>query len=305
MNLKKYLLLAFLAFFYVTISIAQVAPQWMRYPAISPDGSQIVFTYKGDLYLVPSKGGDAKQITFHEAHDYKPVWSKDGSQIAFASDRYGNFDIFIMSASGGPASRLTFHSNDELPFEFSSDNEKIIFGTTRIDQVEHRQYPTGSQPELYEVPKKGGRVDQVWTIPAEYVQSNKTGDKMIYHDKKGGENEWRKHHQSGVARDIWLYDAKTNSHKMLTSFYGEDRNPVFSPDESEIYYLSETSGNFNVYAMSFSNPASTTALTDLKTYPVRFLSISNEGLMSFSYDGELYTLNPHYALEYLKGGLRF
>ncbi|MDG1277963.1 MAG: S41 family peptidase [Algoriphagus sp.] len=290
MNLKKYLLLAFLAFFYVTISIAQVAPQWMRYPAISPDGSQIVFTYKGDLYLVPSKGGDAKQITFHEAHDYKPVWSKDGSQIAFASDRYGNFDIFIMSASGGPASRLTFHSNDELPFEFSSDNEKIIFGTTRIDQVEHRQYPTGSQPELYEVPKKGGRVDQVWTIPAEYVQSNKAGDKMIYHDKKGGENEWRKHHQSGVARDIWLYDAKTNSHKMLTSFYGEDRNPVFSPDESEIYYLSETSGNFNVYAMSFSNPASTTALTDLKTYLVRFLSISNEGLMSFSYDGELYTL---------------
>lgn len=283
--------MAFLAFFYVTISIAQVAPQWMRYPAISPDGSQIVFTYKGDLYLVPSKGGDAKQITFHEAHDYKPVWSKDGSQIAFASDRYGNFDIFIMSASGGPASRLTYHSNDEQPFEFSSDNEKIIFGTTRLDQAEHRQYPTGSQPELYEVPKKGGRVDQVWTIPAEYVQSNKAGDKMIYHDKKGGENEWRKHHQSGIARDIWLYDAKTNSHKMLTSFYGEDRNPVFSPDESEIYYLSETNGSFNVYAMSIANPTSTTALTDLKTYPVRFLSISNEGLMSFSYDGELYTLN--------------
>ena len=290
MNLKKYLLMAHLAFFFVTISSAQVAPQWMRYPAISPDGSQIVFTYKGDLYLVPSKGGDAKQITFHEAHDYKPVWSRDGSQIAFASDRYGNFDIFIMNATGGPASRLTFHSNDEQPFEFSSDNEKIIFGTTRLDKSEHRQYPTGSQPELYEISKKGGRVDQVWTIPAEYVQSNKAGDKMIYHDKKGGENEWRKHHQSGVARDIWIYDAKTNSHKMLTKFYGEDRNPVFSPDESEIYYLSEANGNFNVFAMNFSDPTSSTALTDLKTYPVRFLSISNEGLMSFSYDGELYTL---------------
>lgn len=290
MNIKRNLFTAIAALFFISMSIAQVPPQWIRYPSISPDGAQIVFTYKGDLYLVSSKGGDAKQITFHEAHDYKPVWSKDGSQIAFASDRYGNFDIFVMPALGGPASRLTYHSNDEQPFEFSSDNTKVIFGTSRMDIVDHRQYPTGSQPELYAVPKKGGRVDQIWTIPAEYVQSNKAGDKMIYHDKKGGENEWRKHHQSGIARDIWIYDKKTNSHQMLTKFYGEDRNPVFSPDESEIYYLSEASGNFNVYSTSLSNPATSTALTDLKTYPVRFLSISDAGLMSFGYDGELYTM---------------
>lgn len=273
-----------------SVSFGQEAPQWIRYPSISPDGAQIVFTYKGDLYLVKSTGGDAEQITFHEGHDYTPVWSRDGSEIAFASDRYGNFDVFIMPTAGGQATRLTYHSTDEQPFEFSADDKSVVFGATRMDIASHRQYPTGSQPELYAVPRKGGRVDQLWTIPAEYVQSSKTGGKMVYHDKKGGENEWRKHHQSGIARDIWIYDAKENTHHMLTDFYGEDRNPVFSPDGSEIFYLSERNGSFNVYALDLAAPSKTEALTSLSDYPVRFLSISNDGLMSFSYDGELYTL---------------
>lgn len=286
---RSILILAFLLAFGF-VSNAQTNPEWVRYPSISPDGQSIAFTYKGDLYRVASKGGEARQLTFHTAHDYKPVWSKDGSQLAFASDRYGNFDIFIMDAMGGEASRLTFHSNDELPFDFSSDDSSVIFGASRMDIAEHRQYPTGSQPELYQVSKKGGRVDQIWTIPAEYVQSNSNGTKMIYHDKKGGENEWRKHHESSIARDIWVFDSSTGSHTMITDYYGEDRNPVFAPDESEIYYLSEANGSFNVFAKQLSKESTPTALTNLEKYPVRFLSISESGLMSFSYDGKLYTL---------------
>jgi tricorn protease len=97
---------------------AQIQPQWIRYNAISPDGSQIVFTYKGDLYKVASEGGEAQQLTFHEAHDYQAVWSPDGQTLAFASERYGNFDIYVMPAAGGPATRLTFHSTNETPFTF-------------------------------------------------------------------------------------------------------------------------------------------------------------------------------------------
>ena len=71
-------------------SFAQT-PSWLRYPSISPDGKTIVFTYKGDLYKVAAAGGTAIPLTMHEAHDFMPVWSKDGKSIAFASDRYGNF----------------------------------------------------------------------------------------------------------------------------------------------------------------------------------------------------------------------
>lgn len=270
-------------------AFTQVTPKWIRHQSISPDGQHIAFTYKGDLYRVSLKGGDAQQLTFHEAHDYMPVWSKDNKQIAFASNRYGNFDIFVMDALGGPANRLTFHSNDENPYSFSADNKQVIFGGLRQDLAEHRQFPTGSQPELYKVPVNSGRVDQVFTIPAEYVQVSKDGSRMVYHDKKGGENEWRKHHVSSITRDLWLYDATNNSHTMLTKFEGEDRQPVFSEDENSLYYLSEKSGSFNVYKLNLANPQNQEQLTNFSTHPVRFLSFGN-GTLAFGYDGDLYTM---------------
>lgn len=268
---------------------AQVQPQWLRYPAISPDGRQIVFTYKGDLYRVSASGGEALQLTYHEAHDYYPVWSKDGRTLAFASDRFGNFDIYTMSAQGGPAARLTFHSGDEHPFSFSADDQFVLFGGVRQDKAVHRQYPTGSQPELYQVPIDGGRVQQVLTVPAEQVQVNAAGTQIIYHDKKGGENEWRKHHVSSITRDIWTYDLQTGAHAMITDFAGEDRNPVYSADEKNIYYLSEESGSFNVHKRPLTANTESTQLTAFKTHPVRFLSFGS-GVLCFSYDGELYTL---------------
>lgn len=277
-------------FLFVSLSIfGQNNPQWMRYSSISPNGKHIVFTYKGDLYKVPSSGGNAVQLTFHKAHDYMAVWSKDGSKIAFASNRYGNFDVFVMNANGGKANRLTFHSTNESPYSFSSNNKEVIFGAQRQDDVKHRQYPTGSQPELYSVPVKGGRVSQIFTIPAEYVQVSKNGKNMLYHDKKGGENEFRKHHTSSITRDIWMYNAKTKSHKMITTFNGEDRQPVFSADEKSMYYLSEKSGTFNVHKMSLNNPDQSQQITKFKMHPVRFLSFGN-GILSFGFDGEIYTM---------------
>lgn len=269
---------------------AQITPKWARYPSISPDGSTLVFTYKGDLYRVPSSGGQATQLTFHEAHDYQPVWSPDGKQVAFASDRYGNFDIFIMSAQGGDAWRLTFHSNDETPFSFTPDGKAIVFGGVRQDLTSHRQYPTGSQPELYSVPVQGGRVDQVLSVPAEAARYSKDGKTLVYHDKKGGENEWRKYQKSAIARDIWTYDTNTGKHTKITSHYGENRQPVFTNGDKDIYYLSEENGTFNIHKLSLANPSQKTQITKLKTHPVRFLSSSNDGLLAFSYDGELYTV---------------
>ncbi len=269
----------------------EITPQWIRYQSISPDGNHIAFTYMGDIYRVPAEGGEARQLTFHSAHDFMPVWSNNGSKIAFASDRYGNFNVYVMDAMGGEATRLTFHSNDEHPYTFSHDDSSVIFGAVRQDDVNHRQFPAMSQPELYSVPVEGGRVDQVFTIPAEYVQISPDGSKMVYHDKKGGENEWRKHHRSAIARDIWLYDVNEDSHRQLTFFNGEDRNPVFDSDASHIYFLSERNGDSNVHVMHTDTPDEVLQLTDFEFHPVRFLSYGN-GRLAFGYDGELYTMEP-------------
>ena len=268
---------------------AQSSPSWMRYPALSPDGKTIVFTYKGDLYKVPAAGGTAMQLTQHEAHDQMPVWSPDGSSIAFASDRYGNFDIFLINATGGEPRRLTFHSAGEYPYSFSPDGKNVYFGAARMDAAGNRQFPTGSLPELYQVPVSGGRALQVLTTPAEDIRWSKDGQTFLYHDKKGGENPWRKHHQSSITRDIWLYNSKTGEHRQLTKFAGEDRNPVWADNDKTVYYLSEANGTFSVHRFSIENPQGTTAVTTFKKHPVRFLTAANDGTLCFSYDGSIYT----------------
>ena len=267
---------------------AQTEISWLRYPAISPDGSTIVFTFKGDLYRVPASGGTAVPLTLSESHDFMPVWSRDGKTIAFSSDRYGSFDVFVMPATGGEAKRITFHSTGEMPYSFSKDGKEVLFGAARLDAAENRQFPTGSMPELYSVSVNGGRVQQVLTTPAEDVQLSSDGKLMLYHDKKGGENPWRKHHTSAITRDIWMYNPQSGVHTQLTSFAGEDRNPIWSPDGKSIFYLSEAPGSFNIYKMQTDgrNPQ---PVTTFKRHPVRFLSSAKNGTLCFGYDGDLYT----------------
>ena len=104
-------------------------PLWLRDVQVSPDGSQVLFCYKGDIYKVSSKGGTAVQLTTQVSYECAPVWSADGQQIAFASDRYGNLDVFVMAADGGPATRLTYQSVAEEPDSIGypiPDNDVLI-----------------------------------------------------------------------------------------------------------------------------------------------------------------------------------
>ncbi len=267
---------------------AQQNPQWMRYPAISPDGSTIVFTYHGDIYKVSTSGGEAVPLVIHGAYDLMPVWSHDGRYIAFASDRYGNFDVFIVAVSGGVARRLTWYSGDEFPYDFAANEEVVLFGTVWMDAPANRQFPSDALPELYKVPMEGGRTRPVLTTTAEDAKMSKDGRYIIYHDRKGRENPWRKHQVSSVARDIWIYDAATQAHRLLSSFAGEDRSPVFSADNKDIYYLSERNGSFNIYQQSLSDTSSAKPLTHFRQHPVRSLSIADNNTLCFGYDGQVY-----------------
>jgi tricorn protease len=285
------ILLLLLGFALPAAASAQSDALWLRYPAISPDGATIVFTYRGDLYRVPAAGGAAVQLTTHGAHDFMPVWSRDGRHIAFASDRFGNFDVFVMPATGGTARRLTFHSADEYPYAFSAGDRGVLYGAARLDAAENRLFPSGAQPELYEVPLAGGRPVQLLTTPAEDVSVSSDGRLLLYHDRKGGENAWRKYQTSAVARDIWLHDTQAGTHRVLTTFAGEDRTPVLVERDSAFYYLSEESGTFNVHRMGLAGGASQ-QVTSFTGMPVRFLTRADNGTLAFGHDGRIYTMAP-------------
>ncbi len=266
-------------------------PLWLRQSAISPDGKQIAFTFQGNLYIVPAGGGTARLLVANGNHVAAPVWSPDGKLLAYAADLYGNNDVFLVSAEGGPSRRLTAHSAGETPIAFTPDGKSVLFSATRQDARASMAFPSPALGELYQVGIDGGRrPEQIFSEPAMAGRYNKAGSQLVYEDWKGYENASRKHHISPVARDIWLWDAKTGQHRKLTSTGGENRNPVWSADEKSVYYLSEKSGSFNVWKMPLDNPAATRQITNFTKNPVRFLSVAGDGTLSFGFDGELYTM---------------
>ena len=285
---KNFLPLAFVA---LSLSASAVTPLWMRDVKISPDGTQIAFTYKGDIFTVPVKGGKATRLTTTPSYEANPVWSPDSRQIAFASDRNGGFDVYIMPATGGTATRLTSNSASEIPDQFTPDGKYVIFTGHIQDPVKSIQFPTARLYELFKVQVTGGNSTLFTAAPAELISFSPDGKWIAYQDIKGMEDQWRKHHTSSVTRDIWRYDIADGKYTNLTDHAGEDRNPIISKDGKTVYILSERDGKtMNVYSFPVDNPKAVTEITRFKTHPVRFLSQADNGTFAMGYDGEIYTM---------------
>lgn len=290
--MKKFIFNALLLLL-VSNAFAQTNPLWMRYPSISPDGKKIAFGYKGDIYVVDATGGNAVPLTIHEAQDMMPIWSHDSKTIAFASDRYGNFDVFTVPATGGTPIRITFNSANDYPFDFSKDDKKIIFGSARnIAANNIRFYSPRLFQNTYEVAVGGGKPVLISSAGMERAHFNEKGNALVFEDRKGYEDPWRKHHTSSVTRDIWIMDIAKKEYKKLSNFEGEDREPVFGNNDQSVFYLSEKKGNQNLFKLTI-NGGAEKQLTDFKNNPVRHLSISKDNTLCFTYDGEIYTLKEN------------
>ena len=277
------LILATLLGAYGLAAQAQDNPLWMRHPAISPDGKTIAFSYQGDIFTVPSSGGRAKQITSNAAFDSYPVWSPDGNHIAFASNREGSIDVWVMDANGGIPKRVTTNSGNEYPLRWK-DNYTIMFKASIMPTAKSIIF-AGSYPQVYTVGMDGGRPKLFSDITMDALDINASGD-VLYIDRKGYEDEWRKHHRSPITRDVWLKSG--DSFRKLTTFDGEDRDPVWASDGKSFYYLSEQSGTLNVYHRTLDGKE--TQITNHEKNPVRFLSAASDGTLCYGYDGEIYTV---------------
>ena len=279
----KKILLALIAPLATASAMAQSDPLWMRFPAISPDGKTVAFSYKGDIWTVPANGGQARQITTNPAYDAYPVWSPDSRQIAFASSREGSMDIYVVGRDGGTPRRVTTDSGDEYPMAWRNDST-IMLKASIMPKATSIMFANFSQ--VYEVSDKGGRMRLFSDIPMEDISVGNDGA-LLYHDNKGYEDPFRKHHQSPICRDIWLY--KGGNYTKLTNFAGEDRTPVWGGDNNTYYYLSEEDGTFNVYKRRIGETGKT-QLSHYKGNPVRFLTRSTDGTLCYAYDGAIYTL---------------
>ncbi len=278
---------------------------WLRSSSISPDGTKIAFSYRGDIFIVSSEGGRAVQLTSNAAYESDPIWTADGSSVVFSSTREKSKDLFMVPAQGGEPTRLTAFQGAETPLAVLADGTVLFSANIQADAL-YGGFPGSSQ--VYSVSPRGGRPRLVTSMPMSAMSVNGAGQ-VLYEDYKGYEDPFRKHHTSSVTKDVWLYTPPSASgrkavrdgegtlsisaegtFKKLSTFEGEDRNPVFAPDGDTYYYISERSGSFNVWKASASGAFEQSQVTSFDTHPVRCLSISSEGTLCFSWNGELYTV---------------
>ena len=302
----KHLLLSLSAVLLTIAASAQETPGWIRKNAISPDGKIIAFSYKGDIYTVPSTGGQARRLTSNAAYESDPVWAPDGKTLVFTSTREGSKDLFSTPREGGDIKRLTTLPGTEMPLAIDPQG-RVYFSWYHADLQSPGFDGFPGDPALYRIPLEGGAPELVTSLTISALSINSKGD-ILYEDWKGYEDPLRKHHTSSVTRDIWLCEPSTpgiidakGRFTQLSTYQGEDRNPVFAADGNSFYFLSEQDGKTsNVYRSSLGNPGEQVQLTHFDRNPVRFLSVAGDGTIAYSYDGDLYVNHKKLEISLLR-----
>ncbi|MBS7347424.1 MAG: PD40 domain-containing protein, partial [Muribaculaceae bacterium] len=184
---------------------ADESPRWLRNTSISPDGSKIAFTYRGDIFTIPTAGGEAHQLTSGGSYNTSPIWSPDSRTIVFSSDREGSYDLYRVASTGGTPIRLTTYSGNETPLAFLSP-DKVIYSTSEITSEKSIRNPVRhTRTYAIDINTPDARPELYLSMPLGSASIAPDG-KMLYHDRKGLEDPLRKHERSSGTCDVWLYD---------------------------------------------------------------------------------------------------
>ena len=216
------------------------AARGLRYPSLTPDGRQVVFGYRGDIWVAPTDGsGPARRLTLHEAQDTVPRVSPDGKQIAFSSRRHGGYDLFVIPITGGEPKQITFHSGTEILCDWSPDGRRLLF-------LSARAMGEGGL-DLYEADVAGGtprRITFDGGRDGAYAPDGKT---VVY--ARGFNDIYCDNYAGSANYDIYLTDLEGGLPRRLTHSNGNERWPYFSADARTVYFLAEEKGVKNFYAM--------------------------------------------------------
>jgi len=209
---------------------------WMSLDA-SPDGKQIVFDLLGDLYTVPTSGGDARRLTDGMPWDCQPRFSPDGKHIAFISDRSGSDNLWVINPDGTGAKKVSDETDDLLGSPaWSPDGNYIVVR-------KYGPYPGGTDylrwTSLWLFHKDGGKgIELVKGKGDTQISSGAAfspDGKLAYFSSHPGTYKYN----VDIGRfQVYTFNRETSETQKITSEYGGGLRPIVSPDGKWLVYAS-------------------------------------------------------------------
>jgi tricorn protease len=252
------------------LASANPSVQLVGPPSVSPDGKQLAFAWNGDIWTVAVEGGTMQQLTSHPADDSGPIYSRDGSQIAFVSDRTGADQVYVMPAAGGAPRQVTWHTEGYRVHDWWPDGESLLVTSSRDHHWRHAE-------RMFRIWIDGRRNEQLLVDAAAADPALSPDGKQILLVREG-ERWWRKGYHGARAAQIWLYDLETEEFRQLLGEPYDCRWPVWCNDGAQFYYTMGDAEGFDLWRAAIRSgkgPATDKRrMVDVDTFSVLFPAAS-------------------------------
>ncbi|MCA1615371.1 MAG: PDZ domain-containing protein [Acidobacteria bacterium] len=250
-------------------------PAPMLLGRVSANRTHVAFFYAGDLWTVERAGGEARKLPAPAGTSNNfPVYSPDGSQLAFSRLTGGNWDLYVAPAAGGEARRLTFHPANDYAQGWSPDGKSILFSSNRDVDV-----------RLYTVEAGGSPLPKELPLPKALAGAlSPDGARVAYSPYSGNPGDWR-FYRGGSKGAIWIAQVRDGALEKLPPGDYNDYFPVWSGNK--IYFVSDRNGIYNLYAHDLSTKRTTPALTNFAQYGIRWAGPAPGGVV-FVRDGRIH-----------------
>lgn len=280
--MKKTILLFIFSLLIVNINAEEA--RLLRFPATN--GSDVVFSYAGDLYKVSINGGTAQRLTSHVGYEMFPKFSPDGQTVAFTGQYDGNTEVYTIPVTGGEPLRITYtptNARDDLGDRMGPNN--IVMGWTPNGKeiIYRNRISDGFSGKLYQVNKEGGLSNVVPLPEGGFCSYSPDGSKLAYNRVMREFRTW-KYYEGGMADDVWIYDPKSKSVENITNNKAQDIFPMWIGDE--IFYTSDRDRTMNLFVYNTTSKQ-TEKVTNFTDYDIKFPSVHGNFIV-FEKGGYIY-----------------